>query len=218
MGTIEINQSANTIIISSTIIYYGNAADFSLSKLLSEEIETLWNEPQGKILLHDKQYLVVFKIATQYYNLILPQSIIENQNPKHNYIRIEEYSKLNISCMDGIGSNTGYFQYNNLYAGSTTAAHEYGHSLGLPHPMDLNIVGKGIPGIMYPRGTLVNPEFQYDPTAVAGGSGGTINPIYRKVMQADIDNLKIDQLVMKKKFVIGKFTNIYHEQQHAEIT
>lgn len=218
MGTIEINQSTHTIIVSSTIIYYGNAADFSLSKLLSEEIETLWNEPQGKVLLHDKQYLVVFKIATQYYNLILPQSIIDNQNPKHNYIRIEEYSKLNISCMDGIGSNTGYFQYNNLYAGSTTAAHEYGHSLGLPHPMDLNIVGKGIPGIMYPRGTLVNPEFQYDPAAVASGSGGTINPIYRKVMQADIDNLKIDQLVMKKKFVIGKFTNIYHEQQHAVIT
>ncbi|HNE51276.1 MAG TPA: peptidase M10 [Chitinophagales bacterium] len=213
MGIIEINPSANTVTISSTIIYYGNAADFSLSKLLSEEIETLWNEPQGKVLLHAKQFLVVFKISTQYNALILPQSIIENQNPKNNYIRIEEFSKLNISCMDGIGSNTGYFQLNNLYVGSTTAAHEYGHSLGLPHPTDLNIVGKGVPGIMYPRGTLVNQEFQNDPIAIAGGPGGTLNPKYRKVMQTDIDNLKIAQLVTQRKLILGKFTNIYHEQQ-----
>ena len=61
-----------------------------------------------------------------------------------------------------VGCNTGYFKLENLYKGSTTAAHEYGHTLGLQHPADLDLRGKGIPGIMYPRGTLVDPQFQYD--------------------------------------------------------
>ena len=107
------------------------------------------------------------------------------------------------------------FNYNNLYVGSTTAAHEYGHSLGLPHPTDLNISSARHARHYVSRGTLVNQEFQNDPIAIAGGlQGGTLNPKYRKVMQTDIDNLKIDQLVtQRKKLILGKFTNIYHEQQ-----
>lgn len=47
--------------------------------------------------------------------------------------------------------------------GSSTEAHEFGHSLGLwpgtkkGHPKE-NLLGKGQPGIMYPRGTIVDPH------------------------------------------------------------
>lgn len=217
MGTIEIDTSAKIITISSTIICYGNAADYEISKHVAEEIETMWNAPNGRISLYNSDFQVRFKITAQYNSLMSAQSILDNQNPKNNYIRIEEYAKLNISCMDGIGSNTGYFMRVNLYKGSTTCAHEYGHSLGLAHPKDLNFVGKGRPGIMYPRGTLVNQEFQNDVTAQPGGPGGTLNPQHRRVMQTDIDNLQLNKLIEKDIFVLGKFTNQYHEMQVKEV-
>lgn len=217
MGTIEIDTSAKIITISSNIICYGNAADYEISKHIAEEIERMWNDPNGHANIFDAEFQVRFKINAQYNSLLTATSVLENQNPKNNYIRIEEYSRLNISCMDGIGSNTGYFQRNNLYTGSTTAAHEYGHSLGLPHPKDLNLVGKGRPGIMYPRGTLVNPEFQNDVHALSGGPGGTLNPQHRRVMQADIESLQLKRLIENEIFVIGKFTNQYHEMQVREV-
>src|SRR4030095_5715733 len=115
------------------------------------------------------------------------------------------------------GCNSGYFKLENLYKGSTTAAHEYGHTLGLEHPSDLDLRGKGIPGIMYPRGTLVDPQFQYEPEKPAGTKGGTLWPIYRKVLQSDIDGLALHRLQFKNgKAILGEFTNVWHPD-HATI-
>lgn len=216
MGTIEIDTSKKIISIASNIVCYGNAASFELAKQISEEIETMWNAPNATIEMDQTSFFVQFNISAQYNSLLYPETVTHNMNPKNNYIRIEEYSAINISCVDGIGSNTGYFMLANLYKGSTTAAHEYGHSLGLFHPKNLNIVGKGVPGIMYPRGTLVNQEFQNDIHAQPGGPGGTLNPQNRRVMQSDIDNLQLKQLIEKDIFVIGKFTNKFHEAQVKE--
>jgi hypothetical protein len=216
MGSIEIDTANKIITIESNIICYGNAADYDIALRIAEEIETMWSEPNAIVELNNINYAVRFIANAQYNSFLQPSSIIENQNPKNNYFRIEEYSKINISCVDAIGSNTGYFLLANLYKGSTTAAHEFGHSLGLIHPKDLNIVGKGRPSIMYPRGTLVNQEFQNDVTAQPGGPGGTLNPQNRKVMQIDIDNLQLHKLIEKEIFVVGKFTNQYHEAHVRE--
>ena len=215
MGTIEIDASEKIITISSNIICYGNAANYDIAAQIAEEIETMWNEPNSIVEINNTTYFVRFNITSQYNSFIAAQSIIENQNPKNNYIRIEEFSKINISCVDGIGSNSGYFLLANLYKGSTTAAHEFGHSLGLLHPTELNIIGKGRPSIMYPRGSLVDQEFQNDVTAQPAGPGGTLNPQNRKVMQIDIDNLQLNKLIENEIFVVGKFTNKYHEA-HVE--
>ena len=219
MGTAE--QTINdTLIISSHIITYGNAANTELTENIRDEIETMWNEPKGIIHLQHKTWLVIFRITAAWDPALIPEDIFENTDPRNNYFRIEEFAHGNISFVDGLNCNSGYFKLENLYRGSTTAAHEYGHTLGLDHPLNMDIRGKGIPGIMYPRGTLVDPQYQYNPEGRAGNSsnGGTMHPMHRRVLQADIENLKLGKLDFRKgQAIIGEFSSIWHPD-HADKT
>ena len=179
----------------------------------------MWNEPHGNVQIDDYSYQVVFRITASFKPDISAVEIYENTDPRNNYFRIEEFVHGNISFVDGLGCNSGYFKLENLYKGSTTAAHEYGHTLGLHHPSDLDIRGKGIPGIMYPRGSLVDAIYQYNPAGKAGDSnnGGTMHPMHRKVKQEDIDLLKLYKLDFENgKAVIGEFTSVWHPD-HADI-
>lgn len=215
MGSAEIEKSS--VIIYSHIITYGNAATPQLTEMIRDEIETMWNEPSGSLQLAGIMYNVIFRISADYKPGIPDIDIYQNLDPRNNYFRIEEFAHGNISFVDGLGCNSGYFKLENLYKGSTTAAHEYGHTLGLEHPEQLDIRGKGIPGIMYPRGTLVDPQYQYEADKPAGAKGGTLHPMYRKVLQADIDNLKLHKLSFaNNKAILGEFTNIWHPD-HATI-
>ena len=143
-----------------------------------------------------------------------PEKVWYNDNPQLNFFRIEEYVMGDISFVDGLNCNTGYFKLANLLQTSTTAAHEYGHTIGLDHPDDLDIRGQQAPAIMYPRGTISDPHFQYDPNAIAGKTGGTLDPKFRKVTQADIDALRLHRLSFSEKGLasIGGFSSIYHEK------
>jgi hypothetical protein len=218
MGEAELDRYHNQLIIHSTIITYGNASDENITEQMRDEIETMWNEPHATVILDGFVYHVVFRISSSWQKKLSPEEVIENLNPRFNYFRIEEFAIGNISFVDGLGCNSGYFKLENLYKGSTTAAHEYGHTLGLDHPQYLDIRGKGRPGIMYPRGTWVDPPFQYDSTAMPGAPGGTMHPIHRKVLQEDIDQLKLQRLhFLNQMAMIGDFSNVYHPD-HATIT
>lgn len=210
MGEAEIT-SQNIITIHSHIITYGNAADEIVTERIRNEIETMWNEPNAIIAVDGMPYQIIFRITAEMKKDVSDLEVLQNTDPRMNYFRIEEYVNGNISFVDGIGCNTGHFKLENLYEGSTTAAHEYGHTLGLHHPKEIDIRGKGVPGIMYPRGTLVDPQFQYDPSKPAGVTGGTMHPMYRKVFLQDIEQLKLHRLfINNKRAVIGDFTNVYH--------
>ena len=210
MGEVELDGQTQ-LYIHSHIVIYGHAATPQLTAQIREEIETMWNEPGALINIQSSALVVRFKITAEFKQHISDIEVYQNDDPRNNYFRIEEFALGNISFVDGINCNSGFFKLENLYPGSTTAAHEYGHTIGLDHPKDLNLRGKGVPGIMYPRGTLVDPQFQYDPSKPAGVTGGTMHPIHRKVLTQDIANLKLHKLRFRNnKAILGEFTNVYH--------
>jgi hypothetical protein len=217
MGIVEIDSTKGSCLITANIITYGNAADPVVTERIRKEIEDMWNEPAAIVTINNLQLRVQFKITAEIKPSITPEEIFSDVDPCNNFFRIEEFIHGNISFVDGLNSNSGYFLLENLYEGSTTAAHEFGHTLGLDHPKYLDIRGKGVPGIMYPRGTLVDPQYQYDPQQRAGLKGGTLHPQYRRVLKEDILNLQLHRLhYQNNKAVIGAFTNVYH-WNHAEM-
>ena len=216
MGTIELDKISKQLFIHSNILLYGTCASEALAQQCAEEIETMWNEPRATVNIKRETYTVVFVIKGYLFDWLTPEDIFANLNPKNNYFRVEEFVHGNISFVDGLGCNTGLFKLENLYEGSTTAAHEYGHTLGLDHPENIDIRGKGVPGIMYPRGTLVDAQYQYEPDKPAGQKGGTMYPVYRKVRQQDIDDLRLAQYnFTASEIILGNFSAIYHEAHNS---
>jgi len=213
MGVAELYN--HQLLIHAVIFVYGDAASDDIARFVAADIAHFWNDAKGKVSIRNKPYDVIFDMEGIWSKSLTPQMVYENTNPYNNYFRIEEYATGNISFVDGLNSNTGYFKLDNLLHKSTTAAHEFGHSIGLDHPEDLDIRGKGVPGIMYPRGTITDPQFQYDPHAAPLGPGGTMNPFTRRVLQQDIDNLRLYQLRFDSNgfATLGGFSSVWHEKQ-----
>ena len=215
MGEAELNPQKSQLTIHAVLFFYGDAANDALSSQVAKDIADHWNEINGEVKIKGRQYHVHFNIQGYCAHKLTDIDVYENTNPRNNYFRIEEFAAGNISFVDAINSNTGYFKLENLLNNSTTAAHEFGHTIGLEHPHHLDIRGQGTPGIMYPRGTIVDPHFQYSPDVPAGEKGGTMNPFNRKVLQTDIDNLRLHKLDFNENgiAILGDFTSVWHEKQ-----
>jgi len=67
---------------------------------------------------------------------------------------------------------------------------------------------------MYPRGSLVDAQYQYWPHVAAGEYGGTMDPVHRKVTANDIAGLQLHRLsfTAQGKAIVGGFSSIYHER------
>ena len=212
MGEAEMLKGSGQLIIHSVFYFYGEAATVDLCRQITADISAYWNEPRASVRIKKSQFDLYFDIRGFCEPKLPSEAVWYNTNPRFNFFRIEDFSSNHISFVDGIKSNTGYFKLDNLANKSTTAAHEYGHTLGLEHPSLLDIRGAGQPGIMYPRGTICDPCFQYDANARPLDPGGTLNPFTRKVLASDIEDLHLEKLPFNKTglAIIGGFSSIYH--------
>lgn len=217
MGEAELNIADGELVIRSYIYFYGDAVTSFLAEQIAADIQFHWNEPQAYLVIHKKSLLVRFEITGIAEPDLSPEKVWYNDDPKINYFRVEKFARGNISFVDGIGCNSGYFKLDNLRQTSTTSAHEYGHTIGLGHPKSLDIRGGLAPRIMYPRGTFCDPHLQYDPVAKAGEPGGFLDPKFRKVTVHDIADLNLQKLDFNKQGLarLGEFTSMYHEK-HVE--
>lgn len=213
MGEAELDKENHRLTIHADLVLYGNAASDALANEVAASVSQYWNEPGGQVKLGHDWYNLVFNINGIFAADLTESEVLENTDPRKNYFRVEAYAKGNISFVDGINCNTGYFKLDNLLNNSTTAAHEFGHTIGLEHPENTDIRGMGQPGIMYPRGTIVDNQFQYDPNAQPLQPGGTINPMTRKVTMEDIANLNISRLSFNENgfAILGEFSSVWHD-------
>ena len=219
-GEVTIDKASKTITVTSHMVFYGGGATAELAKSTAADVQSKWNEAAGKVTISGVEYSVNFVVTGEHKAGLTPDEVTKNTDIKNNYIRVEEGNAVNISYMDGVGSNTGYYLVKNIKKdGSTTEAHEMGHGYGLVpgthdgHPTEHDHRGKGRPGIMNARGTLVDEEYRYPGWEKSGYEG--LNPEKRKVLQGDIDMLGLDKLKFDKdgKANLGKLTNEYHKDE-----
>ena len=199
------NIKDKTITITAHFVFFGEASSSQLAAQMAQDIQNKWNEPRAKVTIDGIQYTVNFVITGKHQETGLGLTLSKklNTDPANNYVevrnKVDDGPIKGVSYMTNSG-NEGVFQKSNVEnVGSSTEAHEFGHSLGLwpgtidGHPKG-NLIGKGQPGIMYPRGTKVDPQYRYNPKANSSQSGGTLNPDKRKVLQSDIDMLHLEKL------------------------
>lgn len=116
------------------------------------------------------------------------------------------------------GDQMGEFVIENAHPKGTTFAHEFGHSLGLPHALREDCVTEH-PSVMCARGSATLPKYQYDAGKKSWEKGGSINPIYRTVRAQDILTLNISKIrVNDEGFkLIGPHMKKICQEDHSSI-
>lgn len=209
-------------VVKAHIYYYGNEASEAVAKAATDEINTMWNEPKGQVAVNGKDQTVTFDIK---YSVVDEDTAHAkahgNSDVGNNFVRIEKDKNngpiKNVSFMKR-GENAGHWLTADNLGTSTTAAHEFGHGFGLIHaPNDMR--GKGQPGIMAARGTMVDADYtyapdqgdshlEYDKIKKKNVPKNTVDPKKRKVTQSDIDHVRGKAIIdILGNVTIGTATN-----------
>lgn len=207
----RLHLPTSQIRITSCLFLYGSEANQRIGELIIEEINRMYNEPGATVLVNGVNMQVLFDIS---YEVIAPSDALNmatsNESFYNNFIRIEAENHITRSFMGfGLGDNSGHWLTSDNLGTSTTAAHEFGHSLGLDHPANPDFRGSSSPPpIMAARGSFVDPQYQWNPLVKAGEYGGTMNPIHRRVSKEEIA-LIIEGLTFKETetYYIGYLSN-----------
>ncbi len=196
----HLDQDTHTITIKAHIYYYGPAANEESAKNTTAEINRYWNggsnldqkiEPFTITREYDI-YSVNFDVTSEVVSEAAAAALLRKAPaPEFNFIHLLQGNTAagDRSFMNNLCSNQGTWYLSDDLGKSTTAPHEFGHGFCLPHPDQGDWRGKGQPGIMCPRGTIVESRFQWNPSAQAGQAGGTLSPYTRRVIQENINDL-----------------------------
>jgi hypothetical protein len=187
-AAIHISHQKTSITIKAHLLLYGTFASDELGQRIVNEINSMWNEPKAKILVNESDFEVWVEVDFECLSQAdILYKVQTNTNFENNFIRIEEKNIAQRSMMGfGLGDNSGHWLITDQLGDSTTASHEFGHALGLPHPDRLDYRNTGMPPIMAPRGTIVDTEYQWNPLAEPGAIGGTMRPIFRRVRADEV--------------------------------
>jgi hypothetical protein len=187
---IQRDDTAGVIRYISQLNYTGPAATPENALDSAEEISRMWNESNAKVVLDGRTYRTEFVISytlNRYIPWFTDRSCGENHILVKNMEHADDRSNYEVSGSDGT------FYTSDDLGHSSTAAHEYGHGLGLQHN-DGDQGHARVPGIMFARGTRVAPRFQYDPHAHSGAAGGTVNPVLRHVRAEDVAQIDLSHI------------------------
>lgn len=217
-----IDKIQQKYVVHSHFIFYGPKAKPSLVSKIMKELDHMWNQPKIVFTSGGKDYPMVFQFSYDLYDHNpeikenrafssfiysqpsylsssgYPSYFTEsylNEHPELNLVSIQKDDPLMDNRSSFVcGGQHGVFVVTDNLGSSTTVAHEYGHSLGLPHVE--GAACRGTPSIMCMRGSETEPRFQYNPQAIPGDSsrGGILNPIYRQVTQDDVLAIKIHRI------------------------
>lgn len=166
------DEANKTLTVRSHFYFYG-LIDQNLSKDIATEINEVWNARRHQVMLNKVSYDLVFRITSSVVDIEEARDISYLANPMNNFVRIMEKANTSITSSFMVGhTNSGVWLLSNQLGVNKTAAHEYGHSLGLDHPEGDNY--EGIPRIML-------TQFY----------GRDLNLSDREVLEVDIAELKI---------------------------
>lgn len=210
-----VNQEDKTITVEATIYTYGNFVSAGLVTDIRSEINGMWSQPLVVYMLDGVLYKILFNVEVDLVSVNEAKELLANNvSYLNNFVRIEEKNSIGRSMMGfGLGQNSGFWLVSDNLGSSTTAAHEFGHALGLPHPDRIDYRKMGYPPIMAPRGALVGVDYQWDKTALAGAYGGTMNPIHRKVRDFEIwDVIRGSVKISNSQRVVGQLSNLYFDE------
>lgn len=210
---IRFNKAKKEICIEAKLYFYGNLASEQIAEGSVKEINDFWNAPAAIFSINEKNYAVKFDIKGQLISTVEAASMLKlNTDYRNNFIRVEEKNKVARSLMGfSLGENAGHWLVSDNLGSSTTAAHEFGHALGLPHPTEIDYRNTGVPPIMAPRGTWVDAVYQWNPLAPAGEVGGTLKPIFRRVRSEEV-LMVLAKVVEEKDQTLGKITNYFFDE------
>lgn len=216
-----IKPDEKALVVSAKLWFYGTFATPEIVNKIVDEISSQYNEAQGKIQVKQADgsiasYLIRFEIDSAIVTVDEVFDLVQsNTDYRNNYIRIEQENILKRSFMGNeLGGNIGHWLTSDNLGESTTAAHEFGHSLGLDHPADVDLRDReSPPPMMAPRGTLVKSRFQWNPTVNAGEFGGTMKPIYRKVCAEEVVQIfKGQTFSVDGTLNLGILTNLVYDE------